>query len=130
MAWKTFNLTPTDSDFYDDEGEWTEYFAGVSKLYHPLSAVNEYLLDSAPDATVAVTHDDEWMSMMTEDDQVVPDASELIQRICHKYSLVKAPGNTLEWFGLRILANKMQFPKILQKAQWSMIPASPSIILL
>ncbi|KAJ6477782.1 hypothetical protein C8R45DRAFT_364985 [Mycena sanguinolenta] len=84
--------TPTDSDFSDEDGEWTEYFPGISKPYHPLSAVNEHLLDSAPDATVAVTHDNEWMSMLTEDDQVVPEASELIQRICDRYSLVKAPG--------------------------------------
>ncbi|KAJ7763781.1 hypothetical protein B0H16DRAFT_455555 [Mycena metata] len=43
-----------------------EYFPANPKTYHPASAINEYLLNSSPTANVAVTHDDEWVSVLNE----------------------------------------------------------------
>ncbi|KAJ7029044.1 hypothetical protein C8F04DRAFT_1117726, partial [Mycena alexandri] len=45
--------------------------------YHPSDLVNEYLLDCVAQAAVAVTHDDEWASVLTEQDNEVPGHHEL-----------------------------------------------------
>ncbi|KAF8196277.1 hypothetical protein K438DRAFT_2016830 [Mycena galopus ATCC 62051] len=78
--------TPTSGGLSDDEA-WAEFFPRSSKLYHPSSVINEYLLDSSPEATVAVTHDHQWMSVLNENDSQIPCEMELIQRICHKYQV-------------------------------------------
>ncbi|KAF7345423.1 Tkl tkl-ccin protein kinase [Mycena venus] len=55
--------------------------------YHPSALINDYLLDSVIDATVAVTHDDQWASVMTEQDSEVPDNQDLIRRILNKFQM-------------------------------------------
>ncbi|KAK1230341.1 SCF ubiquitin ligase complex subunit cdc4 [Marasmius sp. AFHP31] len=34
------------------------------KMYHPLVAINDYILGTREDATIAVTHDDDWISLL------------------------------------------------------------------
>ncbi|KAJ7255972.1 hypothetical protein C8J57DRAFT_1186187 [Mycena rebaudengoi] len=51
------------SDNVSDDGESLNY---VSSLPHPSDDINEFLLDRASDAIVAVTHDDELNSVLTE----------------------------------------------------------------
>ncbi|KAF7373867.1 hypothetical protein MSAN_00598800 [Mycena sanguinolenta] len=65
------------------------------KVSHPSSAIIQFLVDSTPDATVAIVHDNQWLSVLTENDQTFPDDSELIKRIYRKYSPVKTPDGTV-----------------------------------
>ncbi|KAF8196276.1 hypothetical protein K438DRAFT_1934039 [Mycena galopus ATCC 62051] len=62
------------------------------KVYHPSSAVNQFLLDFSPDATVALIHDNQWMSVLNEDDHDIPTESEFIRRICDKYTIANTLG--------------------------------------
>ncbi|KAF8196290.1 hypothetical protein K438DRAFT_757411 [Mycena galopus ATCC 62051] len=57
--------TPIGGSLSDDEA-WAEFFPKSSKQYHPSSVINEYLLASSTEATVAVTHDYDWMSVLNE----------------------------------------------------------------
>ncbi|KAF7373441.1 hypothetical protein MSAN_00553800 [Mycena sanguinolenta] len=57
-----------------------------SKRYHPADAINAHMLASC-DVSVAVTHDDEWMSVLEEEEEEVPEDAELIRRILLKYSI-------------------------------------------
>ncbi|KAJ7898670.1 hypothetical protein B0H14DRAFT_3564451 [Mycena olivaceomarginata] len=38
----------------------------LSKPYHPADSINAYFLEAFPDAQVAITHDDEWASVVNE----------------------------------------------------------------
>ncbi|KAJ7708943.1 hypothetical protein B0H17DRAFT_1031304 [Mycena rosella] len=64
----------------DDEGP-AEF---VPNTYHPSVIINEYLLNHA---MVAVIHDDEWLSVLDEADDGIPDNHELIRRILDKFSI-------------------------------------------
>ncbi|KAJ6572039.1 hypothetical protein B0H19DRAFT_1132321 [Mycena capillaripes] len=64
-----------------------EYFPGDPKAYHPASAINEYLLNSFPTADVAVTHDDEWASVLNASDEEFPDDGELVKRVSNRYEI-------------------------------------------
>ncbi|KAJ7812677.1 hypothetical protein B0H13DRAFT_2144171 [Mycena leptocephala] len=55
--------------------------------YHPSRAINEHLLDCAPSATVAITHDDDWASVLNEDDEEMPTRYELIRRISNRFDI-------------------------------------------
>ncbi|KAF7345414.1 Cell division control protein [Mycena venus] len=63
-----------------------------SSCYHPSTLINEHLLNCAVDATVAVTHDDEWASVLTEQDSKVPDHHELIRRMSSKFRMATVSG--------------------------------------
>ncbi|KAJ6483124.1 hypothetical protein C8R45DRAFT_1215058 [Mycena sanguinolenta] len=65
------------------------------EVYHPSSAINQFLMDSTPGAKVAIVHDDQWLSVLDENDQTFPDDSELIRRICHKYNITKTSDGTV-----------------------------------
>ncbi|KAJ7618629.1 hypothetical protein FB45DRAFT_169813 [Roridomyces roridus] len=78
------------SESGDDEGS-VEYFPDIAPPYHPSNVINEHLLDWFPMIDVAITHDDEWAAVLNEDDTEMPNDSELIERIEHKYN-VEASG--------------------------------------
>ncbi|KAK1220349.1 hypothetical protein PQX77_016885 [Marasmius sp. AFHP31] len=54
------------------------------KVYHPLVAINEYILETKEDATVVVTHDDDWISLLNigQDDSL--DDSTFISRLLNQ----------------------------------------------
>ncbi|KAJ7016323.1 hypothetical protein C8F04DRAFT_552662 [Mycena alexandri] len=60
--------------------------------YHPSDLVNEYLLDCVAQAAVAVTHDDEWASVLTEQDNEVPGHHELFRRMLSKFRMAIVSG--------------------------------------
>ncbi|KAJ7039346.1 hypothetical protein C8F04DRAFT_305523, partial [Mycena alexandri] len=62
-----------------------------TKPYHPSDVINAYLLDSSPDAVVAVTHDDEWASVVTES-KGLPSDSELLERVLDRYTVENRSG--------------------------------------
>ncbi|KAF7331219.1 hypothetical protein MSAN_02440700 [Mycena sanguinolenta] len=53
----------------------------------PANVINAHIFAvTSPDISVAVTHDDQWISVLEEDEKV-PDDDELIRRILFKYSV-------------------------------------------
>ncbi|KAJ7286908.1 hypothetical protein C8J57DRAFT_1707343 [Mycena rebaudengoi] len=90
----SFSRSPTQPNDLSnsDDSEDIEYFPNSLTEFHPAHAINAYLLDSCPDAMVAVTHDDEWASVLNEDDDEVPEETELIKRVLNKYKISFAQG--------------------------------------
>ncbi|KAJ7618641.1 hypothetical protein FB45DRAFT_169939 [Roridomyces roridus] len=68
-----------------------DYYPNSSTAYHPGCIVNDYLLESSPNADVAVTHDGEWMSVVHPDEKM-PEDSVLLERISGKYHILTAAG--------------------------------------
>ncbi|KAF8145794.1 caspase domain-containing protein [Mycena galopus ATCC 62051] len=68
-----------------------EFFPRNFKAYHPAFIINEYLLNCSP-ADVAVTHDDDWLSVLNEHDKDFPDDHELIKRISKKFKICTSSG--------------------------------------
>jgi len=66
----------------------TQLSPSPSKVYHPSDAINRFLLDSEPRASIAVTHDSQWMHVMQEDiPPAEEDASELIEHIRRRFQV-------------------------------------------
>ncbi|KAJ7483220.1 hypothetical protein FB451DRAFT_1555253 [Mycena latifolia] len=75
--------TPSSGSPSDDEGS-LDFSPNV---WHPSGIINNYLLNCVPSAMVAVTHDDEWVSVLSEADNEVPPSDELISRILNKFTI-------------------------------------------
>ncbi|KAF7348636.1 hypothetical protein MVEN_01381700 [Mycena venus] len=70
-----------------NEVDTVEHSPETTRPYHPADAINKHLLSlSSRGIVTAVTHDDEWISVLREDDETVPAESELLKRICDKYT--------------------------------------------
>ncbi|KAJ7017427.1 WD40-repeat-containing domain protein [Mycena alexandri] len=80
--------TPRDDDGStprDEEMNTVEY-SPATRPFHPADAINKHILESFPEIpSVVVIHDDEWSSVLEENEEAVPDESELIRRIFTKY---------------------------------------------
>ncbi|KAF7345421.1 hypothetical protein MVEN_01560100 [Mycena venus] len=85
LSWSAFNETgPSSAGSSSDDGE---SLGPSTTNHHPSDLINEHLLDCFVDATVAVTHDDEWASILTEQDSEVPADDELITRLSNKFKM-------------------------------------------
>ncbi|KAJ7267041.1 hypothetical protein B0H12DRAFT_145121 [Mycena haematopus] len=71
----------------DKETTSVSYIPASYKQYHPADVINEHLLALSSDISVAVIHDDEWMSVLKKEEEEVPEDDELIRRIFLKYSV-------------------------------------------
>ncbi|KAF5357561.1 hypothetical protein D9757_012366 [Collybiopsis confluens] len=58
-----------------------------TQIYHPSNIINDYILNKCSTANVAITHDDDWCSILENSDTEVPNGFELIRRIEAKYRL-------------------------------------------
>ncbi|KAJ7227902.1 hypothetical protein C8J57DRAFT_198672 [Mycena rebaudengoi] len=96
----SFYRSPTqpNSPSNSDDSEYIEYFPASLAEAHPANGINAYLLDSHPDAMVAVTHDNQWASVLNEDDDKIPEDAELIRRVLSKYETSFAQGGGI-WLG-------------------------------
>ncbi|KAJ7708952.1 hypothetical protein B0H17DRAFT_1031325 [Mycena rosella] len=88
--------TPSSGSPSDDE-QSLDY---VPNLYHPSGVVNEYLLDCAPDAMIAVTHDDEWASVINETDEEIPENHRLLSRISNRFNIEITSGTFIVTQGI------------------------------
>ncbi|ESK92092.1 hypothetical protein Moror_10264 [Moniliophthora roreri MCA 2997] len=92
------STTDSDSELDDCGSEWdsdscsddTSIVDGdfdfvASRAYHPLNAVNEYILHANPDVDVVVTHDDDWIALLNNEDVDMPSDQTLIRRFKEKY---------------------------------------------
>ncbi|KAF8187373.1 hypothetical protein K438DRAFT_1722875 [Mycena galopus ATCC 62051] len=80
-----------------EESETIEYYPEAPRPYHPADAINKHLLGSVisqEGPLVAVTHDDEWVSVLRDDDEMVPEKAELIGRIFKRYTADFIQGGT------------------------------------
>ncbi|KAJ6476332.1 hypothetical protein C8R45DRAFT_1077248 [Mycena sanguinolenta] len=77
------NTVPSDNE----NSVSVSYFPASYQRYHPADVINAHLLAFSSDVSVAVTHDDEWMSVLEEEEEKVPEDAELIRRILLKYSV-------------------------------------------
>ncbi|KAJ7458392.1 hypothetical protein B0H11DRAFT_187049 [Mycena galericulata] len=69
------------------------YFATFpKKFFHPSTVISEYLLGRVPNAEVVIVHDDDWTAVISDDEQDLPDAAEMIRRIQNKYKIVNDHG--------------------------------------
>ncbi|KAJ7860336.1 hypothetical protein B0H13DRAFT_1120975 [Mycena leptocephala] len=84
---RNFPSSPAGTSGSDSVSDGEESLNYVSNLPHPSDAINEFLLDYTRDAIVAVTHDDELNSILTEADDEVPENHELISRILKKFTV-------------------------------------------
>ncbi|KAF7331207.1 Cell division control protein [Mycena sanguinolenta] len=78
------SVSPFPASYIQSSKE--KYSHQYHQRYHPANAINTHMFASSPDVSVAVTHDDEWISVLGEDEKV-PDDAELIHRILLKYSI-------------------------------------------
>jgi len=58
-----------------------EHISDVSNPYHPLVAINNYLLECVEGSKVAITHDDDWHALLEESEVGIPEDAELIRRL-------------------------------------------------
>ncbi|KAJ6481572.1 hypothetical protein C8R47DRAFT_591714 [Mycena vitilis] len=65
-----------------DNGVSVEPIEEGPKPYHPATAINEYLLATSNTFSVAITHDEDWMCILT---QVRMIDSEILRRILEQY---------------------------------------------
>ncbi|KAJ7289133.1 hypothetical protein C8J57DRAFT_426744 [Mycena rebaudengoi] len=65
-----------------------------NKFSNPSRIINEYLLQVVPQASVAVTHDDDWRDILREDGagSTAPDSSEFLKRICDQFKPTQEDG--------------------------------------
>ncbi|KAJ7773939.1 hypothetical protein B0H16DRAFT_115002 [Mycena metata] len=83
-------LRPSGSTDTEDEE------LSLHSIYHPSDIINKYKFDADPSAMVAVTHDDEWTSVLGEADIKLPDDEDLIARISKKFKTSNS-GSTGSW---------------------------------
>ncbi|KAK1235315.1 hypothetical protein PQX77_001473 [Marasmius sp. AFHP31] len=87
-------------------------FTPDSKMYHPLVALNDHILQTRADSTVVITHDDDWISLLDSelDGDMLPDDSTLIARFKDKMSVVvNADGHATIGFEKEPLAGKDEY---------------------
>ncbi|KIK55433.1 hypothetical protein GYMLUDRAFT_840138 [Collybiopsis luxurians FD-317 M1] len=75
-----FNDNDTSSDGASPRSADSEEEVVNVQTYHPSKIVNDYILNLS-DGAVAICHDREWCSILTEYDQEIPNNEELISRI-------------------------------------------------
>ncbi|KAJ7429953.1 caspase domain-containing protein [Mycena galericulata] len=62
-------------------------------LFHPSKFIIEHIFATFPDATFAIVHDDEWMSVLRpEDTGRFPDNREIVERVFKKYNVEMQSG--------------------------------------
>ncbi|KAF7334970.1 Pleiotropic drug resistance ABC transporter protein [Mycena venus] len=73
-------------------------YAGASSCaaFHPGQLINNYILDKTPQATVVMSHDDDWRDILGDDAPgfQVETTSQFLQRISDQYDIVEHEGAT------------------------------------
>ncbi|KAL0063011.1 hypothetical protein AAF712_010142 [Marasmius tenuissimus] len=74
----------------DTQSREEDDFTPDSKMYHPLIAINDHILNTREDVTLVVTHDDDWISLLdnTQDKGIMPGDSTLIKRLQDRMSVL------------------------------------------
>ncbi|KAJ7743772.1 hypothetical protein B0H16DRAFT_997199 [Mycena metata] len=70
-------------------------FPPVVKIFHPAEIINDYLLRKIPNATVVMSHDDDWRDILADDPSTgfpVQSVSELLRKIDDEFSITIKDG--------------------------------------
>ncbi|KAF8958253.1 hypothetical protein BDZ97DRAFT_1842548 [Flammula alnicola] len=59
---------------------------------HPSTFINNFLLQSKPDARIAITNDRDWISVLKQDDLSLPASDEILTRIMTTHEVSEADG--------------------------------------
>ncbi|KAE9404218.1 hypothetical protein BT96DRAFT_916987 [Gymnopus androsaceus JB14] len=65
-------------------------FPARYQAYHPSDVINRWILSNNDEVDVAITHDDDWASVIQDDEEEMPDDQELIRRISKHFALAKS----------------------------------------
>ncbi|KAJ7205438.1 hypothetical protein GGX14DRAFT_522612 [Mycena pura] len=70
-------------------GEEEIKISPTSETVHPARAINSFLLFERPEATVVITHDDDWRDILRDDgtDTAIKDTRQLLQHISEQFSM-------------------------------------------
>ncbi|KAJ7723408.1 G-protein alpha subunit-domain-containing protein [Mycena metata] len=79
-------FTATGSSGPTEGDAVVEYFPEPIHVYHPADMINELILQDVQTASVAVTHDSDWISVL-QDESIIPEGHELYRRLLEKYPL-------------------------------------------
>ncbi|KAF9260154.1 hypothetical protein L218DRAFT_1055133, partial [Marasmius fiardii PR-910] len=85
------SCTGNDSDTSIDEDDHIP----PSELYHPLKAINDYILQSArgqDEVEVVITHDEDFFALLTDKDFEMPDEKELLRRLTDLFRVTVKDG--------------------------------------
>ncbi|KAF9255594.1 hypothetical protein L218DRAFT_937495 [Marasmius fiardii PR-910] len=63
-----------------------------SELYHPLKAINDYILQSLNHIHLVVTHDEDWISLLNSEDVEMPNDTILLERLRALYQITVKDG--------------------------------------
>ncbi|KAJ7712806.1 hypothetical protein B0H16DRAFT_1899789 [Mycena metata] len=97
------NTPRNNNDGTPHDEEFAVEFLPATQLFHPANAIVKHILESSPEASVVVIHDDEWTSVLEQNEETLPDKSELIKRIFARYESTPI-------FGGVYLRDKSRFP--------------------
>ncbi|KAF8956505.1 hypothetical protein BDZ97DRAFT_1851213 [Flammula alnicola] len=59
---------------------------------HPADALNKMLLQKVPNSRVAITQDEDWCSVINEDDLIMPDFAQLTERVFAAHDICQEDG--------------------------------------
>ncbi|KAJ4488093.1 hypothetical protein J3R30DRAFT_892546 [Lentinula aciculospora] len=93
LQWLQSYLTPkydykVYSDLTSDKHESGLFSIVRQKEYHPSNVINDWIL-SHSDVEVAITHDDDWASLIQDDEEEMPDNEDLIRRVRENCKIIK-----------------------------------------
>ncbi|KAK1221040.1 hypothetical protein PQX77_016158 [Marasmius sp. AFHP31] len=84
-------LEDSESEGTGDESvtstEEDEYIPN-SRVYHPLVAINKHIMKTRRDATITITHDDDWISLLDDEQDGNLSDSTLISRVQRRMSVI------------------------------------------
>uniref|UniRef100_A0A0W0F4N9 Uncharacterized protein n=1 Tax=Moniliophthora roreri TaxID=221103 RepID=A0A0W0F4N9_MONRR len=82
---------------------------GLSEKANDVGAQEALPWLQRPESTLVVTHDDDWMSILTDEDTDIPDESNLLQRILNEFESFPSGGQLL---GLYFAANHLPICRV------------------
>ncbi|KAE9388787.1 hypothetical protein BT96DRAFT_947360 [Gymnopus androsaceus JB14] len=67
----------------------SQYNVLPNHIYHPSDVINRWVLNNHDEVEVSITHDDDWASVIEDDEEELPSNQELIRRIRKHLKLVQ-----------------------------------------
>ncbi|KAK7030238.1 hypothetical protein VNI00_014255 [Paramarasmius palmivorus] len=81
------HTSPSDSSCSDTTSMSEGDYFPPPQPYHPLISINNDILQNNPRIDVVVTHDDDWIALLTSEDSLMPDDRVLARRFGENYSI-------------------------------------------
>ncbi|KAF9470964.1 hypothetical protein BDN70DRAFT_845601 [Pholiota conissans] len=82
----------------------------TSENPHPSDALNRRILERAPVCRVAITRDQHWCSVITEDDESMPSNIQIAERVFDSYDIVEENGVAFLEYKKNALSTSASYP--------------------